>query len=259
MVNGLNCAEIIRIWYHHKKNSLDLNTLQRYCSVLSEGEQRRLEGITSRSKREEFICSRWLMKNLLSRFESNSNPRDIVFVTTSNGRIKLKKNRLNSNMDLDFNLSHSKGMIAFAIGEKCSIGLDIEKIDSVNQNIARRYFHPFEISWIEEKPQPYQDILSCSLWTLKEAFGKAIGIGIVPVLKEPVFIIRKRSITFYENNKFDEHPRNWTFKLIMLTEGYVIAIAIKRYKHPQSIKLTQVLSLDDVVFTNNLNENGIKK
>lgn len=193
-----------------------------------------------------------MMKNLLSNFVSTSRPKDIVFETISNGKIKLKKDCLNSNKDIDFNLSHSDGMIAFAIGEKCSIGIDIEKPGSINQNLVKRCFHPLEISWIEDQPQALRGILASTLWSIKEAFGKAVGVGIYSVLKEPVFIIRKNLITFYETNKFDEQPKDWTFKIINLPEGYIIAIAVKGEKNPKSIKLMRILSLYDVTFTQNL-------
>jgi len=78
---------------------------------------------------------------------------------------------------IHFNISHSgtKVMVAFA---DCEIGCDIEIIADADLKIAERFFCGSEYAAIMEKRTPQaQNEIFYRLWTLKESFLKATGLG----------------------------------------------------------------------------------
>ncbi len=82
--------------------------------------------------------------------------------------------------EIVFSLSHS-GDFAVCVtacdalkrGRGLGIGIDIQQVIPVRDGLAKRVFCPEEAAYIEECPEAFFDI-----WTLKEAYGKAVGDGI---------------------------------------------------------------------------------
>lgn len=82
------------------------------------------------------------------------------------------------NPQLYFSISHTNRYIALCFDSN-PIGIDIEKQRICNQSIANRFFHKNEadyLSHIIDKNLKDQDFTK--IWTLKEAYVKAIGTGI---------------------------------------------------------------------------------
>lgn len=76
-----------------------------------------------------------------------------------------------------FNLSHSENCVMCAVSDK-SVGCDVERLGKYNDALAKRFFHKSEYERIlsldneEEKRDAFFRI-----WTRKESFVKAIGLG----------------------------------------------------------------------------------
>ena len=77
-----------------------------------------------------------------------------------------------------FNLSHS-GLLAMCVTAERSVGCDIEKVEKCNIQVAERKFSKPEFEYIsagltpEEKNKRFYRV-----WTMKESFLKATGVGI---------------------------------------------------------------------------------
>ncbi|MCD8338227.1 MAG: 4'-phosphopantetheinyl transferase superfamily protein [Lachnospiraceae bacterium] len=80
--------------------------------------------------------------------------------------------------DIHFSLSHSHEM-AMAVFADTEVGCDIEYQKQLNEKLARRFFCPEEYAWMTEREDPKeQKIRFYRLWTLKESFLKATGMGL---------------------------------------------------------------------------------
>lgn len=104
--------------------------------------------------------------------------------------IKLQYSRLNKPYlngpygQLEFNFSDTSteqghfGLFAFTIGR--AVGVDIESINrqSTFEQIAKRRFTPVELSYVTDADGIVMQDRFLSIWTRKEAFGKALGKGI---------------------------------------------------------------------------------
>jgi 4'-phosphopantetheinyl transferase len=81
---------------------------------------------------------------------------------------------------LSFNLSHTHGFVACAVTLGTEVGIDVENVDRNLrvQEIAERYFAPDELSDLAACPPDARAKRFFDFWTLKEAYLKAIGVGL---------------------------------------------------------------------------------
>ena len=79
--------------------------------------------------------------------------------------------------DFHFSLSHSGNMALCAVSDE-EVGCDIELPRGYDPAIARRFFHPAEQEWLFSHPEAEQSDAFFRLWTCKESFVKALGLGL---------------------------------------------------------------------------------
>ena len=79
--------------------------------------------------------------------------------------------------DVHFNLSHSGERVLCAVSGK-SVGCDIEAPGRYDPNIPKRFFHPSESAWLFSLPEAEQPAAFLRLWTCKESYVKALGLGL---------------------------------------------------------------------------------
>lgn len=143
--------------------------IEHYWQWLTPDERERARSFNR--KRSEFILTRALVRLCLAHY-SRTPPQQLVFAKHPEGKPFLVDS------PLQFNLSHSGTLIALAVG-KFALGVDIETVNERNyMAIAERYFHSDELALLQAQTGAPQRELFFSLWTLKEAFFKALGSGI---------------------------------------------------------------------------------
>lgn len=154
---------------------------------------------------------------LLQHALQRENIREPAFEVTATG-----KPYLAGEERLYFNLSHSEGMVMCAISDK-EVGCDVEKQAALDRSLAEYVMQDHELEWIygssREQEQQHRFF---RLWTLKESYMKATGLGIslepksfgmlaldgIPAVKNPV----------------DE--KRFYFKEFFLDDGYCYACCV---------------------------------
>ena len=87
--------------------------------------------------------------------------------------------RLGDQTALDFSLSHSANTALIAVTARGRIGADVEDAaPSDGLGIARRWFEPEEVAWLETLSEPQRSASFVACWTAKEAYLKALGLGL---------------------------------------------------------------------------------
>jgi 4'-phosphopantetheinyl transferase len=78
-----------------------------------------------------------------------------------------------------FNLSHTRGVVACVVAQSMAVGIDVERTDRRTDtgSIAERFFSPAEAAELRATPDDTRTRF-VEIWTLKEAFVKAIGLGL---------------------------------------------------------------------------------
>lgn len=117
---------------------------------------------------------------------------------------------------LYFNLSHSEGMVMCAIAEK-EVGCDVEKKAVLDRRLAEYVMTEYELERIYgfERDTEQQEMFF-RLWTLKESYMKATGLGIRLEPKSFGMIARKDKVKV--TPPVDE--REFYFKEYFVDDGY---------------------------------------
>lgn len=81
---------------------------------------------------------------------------------------------------LRFSLTHTRALVAVGLTSRDDVGVDAESaerdLDTVG--LATRFFAPREAEALRSLPPSARPDAFCRLWTLKEAFVKAVGRGL---------------------------------------------------------------------------------
>ncbi len=105
-------------------------------------------------------------------------PQTLELLTGEKGKPTLTQ--LWHGHQVEFNLSHSGGLLLIAVALDLPLGIDVEQLRPNRpwQGIARRFFHPAEYAAIRALPTPKQEQAFYTCWCRKEAYLKAMGGGI---------------------------------------------------------------------------------
>lgn len=147
--------------------------------LLNDGERERALSFRNRQARERFVVGRGMLREVLAGYLCR-DPRGLQFATGEHGKPFLLGE------SLCFNLSHSGDCWLLAVSDMAAIGVDVENIRprSGMQAIARRCFSENEYGYWLSLPELKREQAFFRLWTLKEAFVKAVGRGIALGLEQ---------------------------------------------------------------------------
>lgn len=150
-------------------------------AVLSDEERQRADEFRLERPRQQFVCTRGALRNLLGHY-LNERPERVGFSFEAIAKPRLAEKDAATN--IRFNVSHSGdlGLIAITLG--CDIGIDVEHRRPVKnlEQLAQRYFHLTEIRGVLATAINDRNEAFFRCWTAKEAVLKAYGTGIAGAL-----------------------------------------------------------------------------
>lgn len=197
-------------------------------AYLDEGERAKAREYRNESARRQFLAGRFLAKTLLAA-ATQQTKSSIQFQLAPNGKPYLE------NSAWHFNLSHSGDLVACALAPQ-AIGIDIEASLRPVEHlaIAEHHFSREEFSWLRKR-QANQHQKFTALWSLKEAYLKALGLGISHDLASMRWHVRSRSSISVQSS-FTAQP--WFCRLLRPYPGYWLSLCypeqlgtVAIYKH----------------------------
>ncbi len=215
-------AEIVRLCYR-STSALDALAIEAAFAALSQDERARHDRFMFARDRRDYAVAHALLRNTLSALDGRS-PNAWRFEVAPGGKPVLP---VGDPSGLAFNLSHSDGIVACAIGVGVSIGVDVETIryDRSFLEIAERHFAHAEYVELQKLPSPVQAIRFTELWVLKEAFAKATGLGIHRGLSHPAFCISVEGVMSMSTLPADQ-ASGWHLELFAPSDAQRMAIAL---------------------------------
>jgi 4'-phosphopantetheinyl transferase len=145
--------------------------------LLSDVERQRAERFRYAKHRHRYIVARASLRQLLAE-RLRIAPQAVELVETSYGKPRLAPTH--GSADLEFNLSHSEDLAVYAFANGRAVGVDIELIREFPDadNLAENFFSPQEIAALGSLSPDRRSLAFLACWTRKEAFVKALGLGL---------------------------------------------------------------------------------
>ncbi len=90
---------------------------------------------------------------------------------------------------LSFSLSHTDGLVGCALAENCGLGFDLEWLErpTLSDGVKALVFSDDELAELHPLQPREAALYALQLWTLKEAFFKAMGTGLKGDLRAASF------------------------------------------------------------------------
>jgi 4'-phosphopantetheinyl transferase len=165
----------VHVW--HARLAVQPQALSALERVLSADEVERANRFHFARDRRQFVATRALLRTLLGR-TLQVDPASLEFAAGPQGKPHLAGKAAGSAPR--FNVAHSGDHALIGISAETDIGVDIEVVRNSADTlpIADRFFSPGESEAIRRLPDDERRLAFFRLWTLKEAFVKAVGSGL---------------------------------------------------------------------------------
>jgi 4'-phosphopantetheinyl transferase len=206
----------IHVW--HAALDREEKVLAELESTLSLEERARADRFHFVNDRNRFVVARGLLRELLGRYLQQA-PAGLEFSYGEHGKPALSGG--NASSGLCFNLSHSSGLVVYAIARERNLGIDVERVraESAGEDIAQRYFSAREVNDLRMLPPEARVEGFFHCWTRKEAYLKATGMGLqIPLDSFSVSLLPEKPAQFLGGVE-----SRWHMAAYHPAEGYVAA------------------------------------
>ena len=216
-------------------------TLVAACrNILNTSEQERADRFYWAADQAKYIISHAAVRGLLGAY-LRVPPKILAFVPNPYGKPELSNLSAGS---LHFNLSHSGdlGLIAISHG---MVGVDVEQQRNRGNVIemAQQVFAPSEYTVLQRLPDHEKLGAFFRLWVRKEAFTKALGLGLnLPLNRFEVDLTSPRLLSLNGESRLAD---GWHIHDLHIDSGYTAAVVWQgpRQVLPRALNSNQLRSL----------------
>jgi 4'-phosphopantetheinyl transferase len=217
-------GDAVHIWFRFT-TSLGEPELSEAVGLLSPSERERCARFMFDDDRRDFAVGHALLRTTLSLYDGRP-PGRWSFETNAYGRPFIERD-LGRAHRLLFSLSHTRGLVACAVTSGADVGVDVASVDRAADpgRVSEQWFSASEISQLERCSQAERPVRFIELWALKEAFVKAIGLGLsFPCSGMTFDLTRERAIVFTPPVEYSGHV--WRCALFGFGSRYRLALVV---------------------------------
>lgn len=212
----------VDVWYTFFDEGDDGHSTAAWQQVLVTDELAVAAEYSNPAARMQFLAGRALLRSVLSRY-LGLPPQQVRLCAGLFGKPHLDI----SSQKLHFNLAHTRGIAVCGVTRHGEIGVDVERHDRrINLQLAHRYFAPEEVESLNRLPLQEQPRRFLELWTLKEAFVKAVGTGLRMPLDSFAFHISSRDARLLYCQRAGL-PSDWLAVQFPLGATYQVALVVQ--------------------------------
>ncbi|MEU9291531.1 4'-phosphopantetheinyl transferase superfamily protein [Streptomyces sp. NPDC048275] len=182
--------------------------------------------------RRQYVVAHTLMRRALA-MEAGLVEPELVIWRSPRGRpfLQFPEGGLpRGGHQLDFNLSHAGGYNLLGVVRRHRIGVDIERADREPRSLETiaRTFTPQEQTWVAAAGWGgHRERRVLRLWTLKEAYSKARGLGLGLSFDSFSFTLDEdRGVTAF-SPPADDPAGRWSFLELEPVPDVLVAIAVR--------------------------------
>lgn len=215
----------IHLWLTDDRTVRDAELLGAYQALLNPEEVQRHQRFHFDRHRHQFLVARALVRSVLAQYEAMDSGAGLKFGRNKHGKPHLERGVKSG---LQFNVSHCEGMIALAVVQDKDIGVDVEFLPrkTAIDALAQRYFSPQEYRELDDLEGQKRRERFFDLWTLKESYVKACGLGLSISLEEFSFRFEGRKLHIAFSPQRNDSPERWRFWQIRPSQQHRLALAL---------------------------------
>lgn len=193
-----------------------------YETYLDPIENNRWRRLLRSEDRDLFVLSHGFLRQVLAGYLDVS-PADVAFTVGEYGKPAVE--------GLEFNMSHTHGLIGVVVTEDTACGIDVESLNSVDdiELVASTSMTAYEQTDIAIHDDPAHRFYRH--WTLKEAYLKARGAGLRLPLDRFGFVLEPEPCLRVEP-PIEDDPSGWTFHESQPSGDHHLAVAIAQPNQP---------------------------
>ncbi len=216
--------------------------LSKLYKLLDHSEKNNLNRFKKSELVAEKVISRGLLKVCIGRF-IGCEARKVKI--TGAEFIKPKVNKSFQKNQIEFNLTHTEGLIAIGISNDIPIGVDSEYLDEkkIDHSTAESYCTAQELLRINKcRSKDQAKHLMYSYWVKKESLLKCIGIGLAadPKLIELANSTHDTDVNLNFDTELDIKREDYSMQMLDVGQNHMLCISIKNEQIPVKIQMIKL-------------------
>jgi 4'-phosphopantetheinyl transferase len=217
----------VKLWWTHPAR---FRETPEALALLTDEERAQHARFIPPRKRHEYLVTRVLAKTVLGQVLGLA-PTDVHFTQNQWGRPEIG--------GVHFNLTHTDGLVALLVSQEHEVGCDTELISRAPKllELGPNVFAPKELSELAAMDASERPLRAVTLWTLKESYIKARGMGLALALDGFAFRFSEAGVRLEVEPALNDDGSLWQFQTV--THGpHLISTAI-RSSEPVRVELLE--------------------
>lgn len=208
-----------------KQIPTEIRRQPQHLGLLSEDELLRWGEYCFEKDRDMFFVGRILIRSALSCC-TEIHPSKWRLTNQRFGKPEISFPSLDQ--QVDFNISHSDGLVLCAVSQIGKIGIDVESIvrPNITADMISFALSPREIQSVRTVALRHLPFVFLRYWTLKEAYVKAVGYGLsLPPSDIDVLFSASGAISCTINGRSEIDKAEWRFGQFRLFDRFICSWA----------------------------------
>jgi 4'-phosphopantetheinyl transferase len=199
------------LWCAYPDDLINAETAEACTALLSDEERGRVLRLKFERHRRESLATRALMRTALSYGRSVA-AQAWQFKVNAQGKPAVDC-AVHPDCGVHFNLSNSLGLVVCLVAEDAEVGVDVEPLERADQilKLAPEVFSAAEQAQLAALEGAEKLDRALSLWTLKESYIKARGMGLALPLDKFSFLFDAEGIRLEIDGSLGDRPEHWRF------------------------------------------------
>jgi 4'-phosphopantetheinyl transferase len=243
-------SQEIHLWFAYDEQIRDPQLLSKYHALMNETERKQQKRFYFERHRHQYLITRALLRTVLSFYVNEIPPENWQFDKNQYGKPYIGNSSIG--LPLQFNLSHTDRLAVLAVTANNEVGVDVEYVHRRGKTVelADSFFSPTEVAQLFALPMEKQRKRFFELWTLKEAYIKACGMGLSIPLDHFSYSFPGRgeiAISFEQDR--DDNPEKWRFWHVCPNDIHKVSVALRSddMTTPYSLSMRKAIPLSDII------------
>lgn len=214
-----------QVWLAWTNRFIHAEMLDMCRDLLVEEEREKCKKFYFEQDRHLYLVAHAMLRFVLAAY-LHIEPRQLELSTNAYGRPEVI--RRPGMRDIRFNLSHTRDLAALVVNCNVACGIDVEARREFGNisDMADYCLSSEEQDIVGKLPKPERDWAFLRIWTLKEAYIKALGKGLsLPLNRFSFTIDGEIAIRFHSG--IADAPLNWQFSQTFPGPDHILALAFR--------------------------------